>query len=216
MKTFSLNCRSTKQADIDKHDNKIRALAEKFKTGEKIYVKFTEYADERRTGSIAYLTNFSIREEVPYSYYSRFSPTSPSTKTRPSIDYTMYVGWEGRRAQLAVWTHDIEILEDYTGPSIWKWEKPVGPLVVAEDRMGREIKKGDFITYILYHHDTMGAGIYFGTVTKVDRDGTVWAKNVKAADDETVKEKRVKYNSDVVILTKDLLDRLMMLKLSSI
>ena len=214
MKTWSLQCNSTTATVMDAHDNKVRDLHRRIMAGEKVYVKFTEYQDERRTDSIAYISKFSIREDYPYHHRSYYAKAPPKGKSRPAIT-TMQVAWEGRKNTLSVWIYDILVLTDYAGPSVWKWEKPVGPLVVAKDRTGRVIKKGDFINYVLHHHVSYGTTIHFGTVSKIDRDGTVWAKNVKVDDKETVAEKRIKNNENIVVLTKDLLDRLMLLKLAS-
>lgn len=214
MKTWSLQCNTTAATAMDAHDNKVRDLHRRIMAGEKVYVKFTEYQDERRTGSIAYISRFGIRED--HTYYRRgFYGSSAGGPTRPTIT-NIEVAWEGRKNTVSVWIYDIKILTDYSGPSVWKWEKPVGPLVQAKDRTGREIKKGDFINYVLHHHVSYGTTIHFGTVSKVDRDGTVWAKNVKVDEKETVAEKRIKNNENIVVLTKDLLDRLMLLKLASL
>lgn len=214
MKSWSLQCRSKIQTDIDVHYNRIRDLARRVMAGERIYVKFTELVDQRRTGSIGYLSAFETREERPYHHRWYSTPAPQPGKTVPVIS-RMEVKWEGRNNTLRVWQGEIEILEDYTGGSVWKWEKPVGPQVAAKDRTGREIKKGDFINYVLHHHVTYGTTLHFGTVTKVDRDGTVWAKNIKVDDKETVAEKRIKNNETIVVLTKDLLDIMMLKKLAS-
>lgn len=197
----------TINAALKAHYDKIRDIAKRVKAGERIYVTFTNSADLRRTGAIAYLTHYEVRE-------NRAFWNSKVNETRPSIDY-MAVAWDDRRSGLRVWNMEVDILEDYKGPTVWKWEKPEGPLVEAKDRTGREIKKGDFITYVLHHHVHYGTTIHFGTVTKVDRDGTVWAKNIKVNDEETVAEKRIKHNENIVVLTKDLLDVLMLKKLAS-
>ena len=80
----------------------------------------------------------------------------------------------------------------------------------------KPIKKGDFISYVLYHFDNgrNGAGIYYGKVTKIEGDGTVHAKNIKLKDDDRVAEMRIKDNSLIVIMTKDLMDKLMLARLS--
>lgn len=211
MKSWALRCNSTTQSVLDKHDEKIRDIHRRVMADEPVYVKFTEHHDERRTGSIARLTTFNIQERTPWSYgYSR----SISGKTRPVIG-SMQVMWDGRKNVVNVWEYDIEILEGYKGGTVWKWERPEGPLVEAKDRTGREIKKGDFVTYVLHHHVNYGTTIHFGAVTKVERNGTVWAKNIKIDDEETIADKRIKNNENIVVLTKDLLDILMLRKLAS-
>ena len=216
MKTWSLRNSTIVDSEIAAHDERIRDIHRRVMASEKVYVKFTEAHDERRTGSIGYLSNFDIRERAVYaggrSFYSGRVP--PLERIRPQVCH-MEVMWEGRKNVIRVWDYDIEILEDYTGGSVWKWEKPQGPVVEAKHRTGREIKKGDFINYVLFHHVNYGTTIHFGTVTKVERDGTVWAKNIKVDADETVADKRIKNNENIVVLTKDLLDILMLRKLAS-
>lgn len=211
MKKFSLTKQPTTpygtiSPALQSYYDKIRDISVKVGNGEKVYVSFTDCADARRQASIAYLTEFSTREVQPYWY--------AKTPTWPEI-HTIYVSWEGRHNKIRVWPGEIEILEEYEGPSVWKWEKPEPPAADAKDRTGRTIKKGDFITFVLHHHVNYGTTIHFGTVTKVTRDGQVWAKNIKVDDKETVAEKRIKHNENIVVLTKDLLDILMVKKLAS-
>lgn len=109
-------------------------------------------------------------------------------------------------------------LKDYTGPTVWKNSIPSKkslPRKIVKDRLGRELNVGDFITYILYHHTVTGAGIFFGTVTKITDAGKVFAKNIKMGDTyDRSEEKQIKDPSQAVIMTKDLMDQIVLKKLS--
>jgi len=126
--------------------------------------------------------------------------------------------WDGRKNRvnyLSGW--NMNWLKGHEGGTVWVYQKVQVPKVVAKDKLDREIKVNDFISYILYQFDGEGAaGIYYGKVTKVDDDGSVWAKNIKLKSDDKQAEKRIHHNGLIVIMTKDLMDQLMLAKLSSL
>lgn len=133
------------------------------------------------------------------------------------------LGWDKRKNTLSAWTNyysEIEWLRNYQGPTVYDFDrergKPNDPKVEClKDRTGKQIKVGDFCCYILHHFQNSGAGIYFGTVTKFTKNGgTAYIKNIKLAESDRVEEKRVTYSENIVVLTKDLLDRMMMARLS--
>jgi hypothetical protein len=186
--------------------------------GAPIYVTFNEYADQRRQNSVGRMHEFKILTRPVRRFYSNRKQMQNHQGLRGTYDVILSfisIKWDGRPGYYKASPLELVWLKDYQGPTVWKWEKPQGPLVIPRDRTGREIVVGDFLTYILYHHDSHGSGIYFGSVTKIDRDGTIWARNVKVNETETTVIKRIKNNSETAVLTTDLLDRIMLLKLSN-
>ena len=203
--------------------------------GEPIFVRYTGESDSRRTTSIArlHIKNDSMQDilhgSIQYSYY-RYN-----TQKRDNIEVleenvkadhfervgiSGYVTWDGRKNKVDVNNgYDLVWLKGHTEEegTKWVWAKPEGPpAVVPKDKLGRDIAKGDFISYILYHFDNShnAAGIYYGKVTKIENDGTVWAKNIKLSEKDRVDDKRIKDSSLIVIMSKDLMDKLMMARLS--
>lgn len=204
--------------------------------GEKIFIEFDGSTDSRRTGSIArlHLSDDCIQNFMHGTYHhhgwgynrstARQHITPDESKVQPH--YAANIGidgkakWDGRTNKVDVsngWS--VSWLKDYdeTKGTKWVWAKPDDPpAVMPKDKLGREIQKGDFISYILYHFDNdyNAAGLYYGKVTKIENDGTVWAKNIKLKEDDRVDEKRIKDNSLIVIMSKDLMDKLMLARLS--
>ena len=113
------------------------------------------------------------------------------------------------------WT-GLTWLKDYSGPTVWKNSTPPKkklPPKKVYDRLGREIKVGDFANYILYHYTVTGAGSYFGTITKITDSGKVFAKNIKLESKDQSEDKQIKDPSQITIMTKDLMDQLVLAKL---
>lgn len=140
---------------------------------------------------------------------------------RQTDGVSLTLGWDKRKNSLSVWsaTGDVVWLRGHTGETVYDYDRQRGMVkaenVTLEDRTGRQIKVGDFCCYILHHFDRSGASIYFGTVTKFSKHGTTaYCKNIKLAEDDEVAEKRVTYSENIVVLTKDLLDRMMMARLA--
>lgn len=204
---------SSNQKNIDAYQQKIIDIEKRVNRGEKVYVAFNNNSDARRTGSIGYLKTFSLYNESN-SWYSLRHGVNRTNSPHYRVD-RFSVGWDGKRNSYEPYVLEIDILEDYQGPTVWKWEKPKIDPVKAYDRTGVEITKGQFISYVLHQYEGKGSSLHFGNVTKVEDDGTVWAKNITLDSKEKSADKKIKHNDNVVVLTKDILDRLMMLKLAS-
>lgn len=206
-------------------------MLRKYLSGEPIYVGFDTKREPKRAGSIGRLVISNVQDLLhgEYEYQRRrYSQKLEVIEEIPSnvkedhfdrIQINGHVVWDGRKNKIqftgwgAYWISDRKP-EDGT---VWAYEKPEDvPQVEARDKLDREIKVGDFISYILYHFGNghNAAGIFYGKVTKIDKDGTVYAKNIKLKDDDYVAEKRIKDNSLIVIMSKDLMDKLMLARLS--
>ena len=206
-------------------------LLRKYLQDEPIYVSFDEGYEPKRKGSIGRLVINNVQDLLHGSYEINyrgvFNPRKPIPELPENVkeehftkvQITGHVVWEGRKNRVQFHSY-ITFWEKDHKPEIgtvWAYEKPEDkPQALAYDKLDREIKVGDFISYILYHfnNDRNAAGIYYGKVTKIDKDGTVYAKNIKLKEDDIVAEKRIKDNSLIVIMTKDLMDKLMMARLS--
>lgn len=205
--------------------------------GEKIFVQFDGKTDTRRTGAIGRLviSETCMQNYLHGSYHHRAwgynNNVPPRDRIEPdeskitpqamiTIALDAHVEFDGRKNRVGVtngWGADWIKGYDESKGTVWKWAKPDDPpQVIPEDKLGREIKKGDFISYVLYHfdNDRNAAGIYYGKVTKIEADGTVHAKNIKLSEDDRVAEKKIKDNSLIVIMSKDLMDKLMLARLA--
>lgn len=199
-----------------------------FYNGKSVYVRYSNPSDVRRTGSIAriqtmgYDADYLINGGSWYQPKATRKPYSKATLRNSynfiNMGYSTYMlTWDGRYNQVTAYGNEIEWLKDHTGGTEWVWQKPEVPKVIAYDSLNREIKVGDFVVYVLHNASgDKGASAHFGNITKVEENGQVWAKNVKIHDKEEVAEKRIKHNSNVTILTKDLMQQLMLAKLRTI
>lgn len=207
-------------------------IIKRYIAGEPIYVGFDTKYEPKRKGSVGRLVITNIQDllhgesEYHYNRYNgrntreKLAETSENVKPENLLKTRIdgHIVWEGRknRIQLNHWSQYI--IDDHQGGTNWVYEAPVEPTVEAKDKLGRVIAVGDFISYVLYHFDNgdTAAGIYYGKVTKISKDGTVHAKNIKLKPDDAVADKRIKDNSLIVIMTKDIMDQLMLAKLSAL
>lgn len=193
-------------------------------SGKTVYVEF-KY-DTYREGAIGKLKISNV-QSLLHESQSRFRYSNdPVVAEKPenvNADYFMNqyvygsVTWDGRKNKVNNLSgYDLTWLKGHEGGTVWAYAKPEVPKVVALDKLGDEIQVGDFISYILYHFDNShnAAGLYFGKVTKIDKDGTVWAKNIKLKDSDQTDEKAIKDNSLIIIMSKDLMNKLMMARLA--
>lgn len=190
---------------------------------EPIYVEITN--DPKRIGSIGRLVINNV-DDIMSGRQSRYEPVKrrPNLATQSMFISCPYINcsirWEKRANQLnyvqasSLYWHKDRTKEEGT---VWVFEKPKIDKVIPTDRLGRAIEVNDFISYILYQFDGGGAaGIYYGKVTKIEDDGTVWAKNIKLNETERQAEKKIKDSKLAVIMTADLMDQLMLARLSSL
>lgn len=203
-------------------------LLRHYLSGEPVFIKIAN--DERRTKSVARLVlddetiqNMLHGEYDRYRYYrsdtrARIEPIPENVDDikASNISINGYATWDGRKNRVNGMTNWNTIwLKGHEGGTVWSYEKPEVKQELAYDKLGREIAVGDFISYILYQFQgSSAAGIYYGKVTKIDKDGTVYAKNIKLDENDRVAEKAIKENSLIVIMTKDLMDKLMLARLA--
>lgn len=223
---------SSNAAQTQQDKENLAEFLRDYLSGKPCYIRITN--EPKREKAIA---QFKMEDrhiqDLLYGEHDRstwYSGTATSTRKRiepipenvdvekmGNIRISGYAVWDGRKNRvnhLSDW--NIEWLKGHAGGTVWSYETPDVEKVEAQDKLGREIKVGDFISYILYHFDNShnAAGIYYGKVTKVTKDGNVYAKNIKLSEDDRVAEKQIKDNSLIVIMTKDLMNQLMMARLA--
>lgn len=205
-------------------------LLRKYLRGEPIYVSFDNKYEPKRTGSVGRLVITNVQDLLHGSiFWQRYNipsreviPEVPENVKEEHFDRVQMLGnvvWDGRKNKVQFNGWGLSWIDDHDPKvgTVWVYAKPESkPTTPVLDKLKREIKVGDFISYILYHFDNANnaAGIYYGKVSKIDSDGTVYAKNIKLKDDDRVDEKRIKDNSLIVIMSKDLMDMLMLARLS--
>jgi len=188
-------------------------------TTKAIYVRFVN-PNNKRFGSIARL----YKNNSGYTpYYSNYIPPQSTVmhSWNNSKSISNRIEWDGRtnHPYLYTWEDDVEWLPNYSGPTVWAYDKERSKRVdqkIAYDRLGREIEVGQFCCYILYKFDGPGAAnIYFGTVTEIEPNGDVHCTNVTLSSKEKSDKRKVKDSKLITILTDDLMRQLMMAKLSN-
>ena len=107
-------------------------------------------------------------------------------------------------------------LKDYEGKSVWIHNPPPPQEVTKKpllDRLGREIKLGDFVCYAdtIYRSKVM---TYFGKVTQISKINVCYCTNIKLSEDDRVCEIRIKDNSSLILIDDKLMENLMMRRLS--
>ena len=117
-----------------------------------------------------------------------------------------------------VWSEGLVWLKNYSGPTNWIFTKKAAEPVVAVDvfdRLGNQLAVGDFVAFVGRQPYTTGMGdLYFGAITKISAKGTVYVKNIKLSDDDVSKEMRLTQPERATKLDKDILNTLILKKLT--
>ncbi|MNK40158.1 hypothetical protein D3C87_587930 [compost metagenome] len=150
-------------------------------------------------------------------------PTSPKFVSRSDIyDYIYEIAIDfddGREIKAASpYSDELHWLKDYSGPTNWVFTRKAKedtPPVVVLDRLGNELKTGDFIAYVGREPYTTGMGdLFFGFVEKISPKGVVYAKNIKLDDDDKQQTIRLGYPERATKLNKEIIDQLMIRRLT--
>jgi hypothetical protein len=184
--------------------------------GNPVYVEYKSSNSAGRAGTIARVKGFSERNiaaDVIHDITLYIERPYRLELLQLEIEF------DDRKNKLKPQLDDIVWLKGYSGPTVWQHNppppKPKAPLNPIYDRLGREVKLGDFVSYAMTWYNTSKINVYFGTVTKISDRNVVYCTNIKLDDDDTVTEERIKDNSSMVLITKDLIDQLMIKRLSA-
>lgn len=121
----------------------------------------------------------------------------------------IYLGENKRLLNYRFKGRGIEWLPDYKGEATWCFnKKEAKPKYQFKDAMGDVIELGDFGVYA----DSTGT-IMFGTVTKISKVGMIYVTNIKTPKISSY-EIRLKSGDQFCRMTKDIFQRLMVMKLA--
>lgn len=195
------------------------ALAKRIEAGEKLYVYYRR--DGARFGSIGRIQSIRTRTDKTYtgpnhswggqSYWDlQRDPKNWKEVTRADA---IIVEWDDRKTTNEFEPHYCTVLEGFTGPTRFNYVTNAGAeRVIPTDRLGNDIEVGQTIVFFNRRGDKC---LRFGVVSKVTKAGMVYVKDFKLEDDEYSSERRIMYaSSDCAVLSGDVLDQLMLKKLS--
>jgi hypothetical protein len=194
----------------------IRQFINDIAVGNPVYVEYKSTNSAGRAGTIARVKGFAKSEST-----EEIRKNISDYLERPyRLEYIQLdVEFDDRKNKLKPKIDDIHWLKGYSESTVWQHTPPVpqpkAPLKPIHDRLGREVKIGDFVSYAITWYNTSRIDVYFGTVTRISDRNVVYCTNIKLDDDDTVTEERIKDNSAMVLITKDLIDQLMIKRLSA-
>lgn len=178
--------------------------------GETLWVR---YRRGNRTGAIG---------KASLSSENQWNPSKPwgihLATSKNAHNYAVFIDVafdKGRGAKL-VYMYGIEVewLDGYDGPIVYKSPTRKKVAVVPKDRLGKEIKVGDFGSCVLSHAVFSGPALYFGKITRITEYGKVYIRTIPLSESEKPVEQKLNKNSDFVIIDDTLMSDLMMKRLS--
>ena len=156
------------------------------------------------------------------SGWTKFIPSSDPYTSRANSYYQGFtrfdIYFDNRRKSLdaSPYYNDIQWNPKYEGPVVWKWtKKEAKPHKEILDRLGNPLKAGDFIAYVSKTYYSSGTGdLFFGFIEKTTPGGLAYVKNIKLSDTDTQRSTRISNPSKVTKLNKDVLNQLMLRRLT--
>lgn len=190
---------------------------------EKLYVGFAD-SDKARYGTIGILRPQHFPQDRAHWPKVKFDANNKNAVNNGhniyDFMYDVSVDFDdGRSIKTASpYSDDLYWLKDYSGPTHWVFTRKAKadtPPVVVLDRLGNELKQGDFIAYVGREPYTSGMGdLFFGFVEKISPKGVVYAKNIKLDDDDKAQTIRLGYPERATKLNKEIIDQLMIRRLT--
>ena len=191
----------------------VKAIRTQLMAGRDVFVRFrkTTGIHGKRAGSIARVVTMGQVNEYGSSVYPDFQLT-----------------WDGRKNVVTSNYGEVEYLEGYAGPTVWKFESPKDhrPKVKKVfDRLGTEIAVGDFVAFAF---NTSGdLDLMLGKVSRITDKGDVYTINQRIGEKAQtlpngvqiippdIKERLIKKpDQALMVMTNDVMDRILMLKLA--
>jgi hypothetical protein len=186
--------------DFTEHNRVAAMIQTRITSGDPIYVRFH---DSRRQGSIGLLKNITVNKIT----------------FRTDVYYfnDIEIEWTGRSNKVKPHSSEIEILEHYAGPTVWAWEQTVkSPVVIPtiKDHLDAEVAIDDFVSFVSRKYGRVK--LHFGNVTRVTESGRVWVKTLKLRDQDTAAQEVKVHDTDTIVkIGKDLMDRLILARMST-
>lgn len=195
-----------------------QAIMKRLDAGEKPYVYYRR--DGARFGSIGRIQSIKTRTDKTYvgpnhswggKPYWVLQRDPKNWKEITRIE-SVIVEWDDRKTTNEFDPHYCIVLEGFKGPTRFNYVTNDGvEKVIPTDRLGNEIEVGHMVVFFNRREKCLR----FGVVSKVTLAGIVYVKDFKLEEDECSSERRITYaSSDCAVLSGDLLDQLMLKKLS--
>lgn len=205
------------RSEPKKHREMFLELAKRKLEGKPVYVRWKN--DARRRGAIGLLSSYDI-EDVSHWYNRTYDWKTGQYIQSNAGEYfqaiNLEVTWEGRKNRASPHEGEIEILDDYEGPTIWAWNtspKEAKPIPTITDHLGAEVNVDDFVSFVSRRYGVIE--LHFGNVSRINHNGSVWVNTLKLRDDDDPQERKVHDTDTIVKIGKDLVDRLMMARLAA-
>ena len=194
-------------ADNSEFNRVVTVISRRLLAGEPIYVRFF---DPRRKGSVGKITSVDIRDVS--NWYAGYGGNTKHYQLN-----NIEVKWDGRSNKVHPYDSEIEFLEDWEGGTVWAYSKPspapAKPIPVVKDHLGAEVEPGDFVSFVSRRYGEVK--LHFGNVSRINHNGTVWVNTLKLRDDDQPQEVKVHDPDTIVKQGKDLMDRLILARMSA-
>jgi len=173
-----------------------------------VWIEVTD-PDSARCGSIGIIVPFGLTDEDRTNWHAR--PKNKYSYGSTLLDDNFTVSFQdGKSTKMALPKAGFNWLPDYTGPKVWNFKtKEAKPKYVFTDIMGDVIELDDFVAYT-----NAWGQMSFGHVTKISKVGMIYVTNMKTEKKLHQYETRLKNGEQCCRMTKDIFQRLMLMKLS--
>lgn len=130
-------------------------------------------------------------------------------------DFEMHFD-DGRVIKVNVYNQNLYWLPDHVGPTVWNFKKkPKKPDVEVKDKLGNDIKVGDFIAFAYSGYYKSDLALKFGFVEEITPRGVITVKSLKLNDDDV--SHNYKFGSAdkrICKMNKEIIDELMLRRLT--
>lgn len=182
--------------------------------GKDVYVEYRNSAG--RDGSIAKVYEVENPSRILSGSIALKDVTSSIYSFQRNIKFK--VKFDDRKNRILATPYNSVWLQGYSGPTVWNYTKPIPKSTYKKkallDRFGCELKEGDFVCFA-YSITKRKAMTAYGHISKISATNTCYVKNIKLNDKESVREYQILDNSSLILMTEDLMDKIMIARLSS-
>lgn len=184
-----------------KEDDRINEIISKIESGEQVYVKI---ASGSRAGTVGRVKKI-LNKAASTSYYYR------------KYDVQFQIVFDDRKNKISPRLNTLIWLKNYTGPTIWHFNKVVPEVVKkpTKDKFGNELSEGNTVLFAYNQYNRKGPSVLIGNISKISKTGTIYCNPfLFSSTDYDHGRIRITTNSSLIKVDEHLQDRILLAKLS--
>lgn len=171
----------------------LKEITDSLSVGEPVYI-YIDRSGHRHFGSVTKLLSVKVNK----NYWN-------------NIDFIC--GFDDRDNQVNLSSYDGKLITDWNNGTYYQYRHGKSKSTVTPvDLLGQELEVDDTVIYVR-HKSVRDREMKIGLVTKTNKHGHIWCKNIKSYSNDYEHETKIKYQHDIIKIQPNMENLILLLKL---